>query len=161
MCLLVSAASCMLGMFGTTLVLNDISLTEILRLKFAWVLFSKFQGILIWLRKFNVYLSLSLSLSLSLYILYIYIYIYTLPIRPISLLTLSLLTLLESKFPGNPLRAWEFHPLELRLCLSPTPWNPHNVSREIGRKKLWTSGSPWWRSAATGPPDEASSVRRV
>ena len=32
-------------------------------------------------------------------------------VRPISLLTLRLLTLLESKLPGNPLWAWEFHPL--------------------------------------------------
>ena len=42
------------------------------------------------------------------------------PLRPISLLTLSLLRLLDSNFPGNPLWAWEFHPLELRLCLSQT-----------------------------------------
>ena len=41
-------------------------------------------------------------------------------IRPISLLTLSLLRLLGSNFPGNPLWAWEFHPLKLRLCLSQT-----------------------------------------
>ena len=45
-------------------------------------------------------------------------------LRPISLLTLSLQTLLDSKFPGNPLWAWEFHPLELRLRWSQTPWNP-------------------------------------
>ena len=43
---------------------------------------------------------------------------------PISRLTLSLLTLLDSNFPGNPLWAWEFHPLALRLCLSQTLWNP-------------------------------------
>ena len=41
-------------------------------------------------------------------------------LRPISLLTLSLLTLLDSNFPVNPLWAWEFHPLNLRLCLSQT-----------------------------------------
>ena len=34
-------------------------------------------------------------------------------VRPISLLTLSLLTLLDSNFPGNPLWTWEFHPLNL------------------------------------------------
>ena len=45
------------------------------------------------------------------------------PIRPILLLTLSLLTLLESNFPGNRLWAWEFHPLKLRSCLSQTLWN--------------------------------------
>ena len=31
-------------------------------------------------------------------------------VRPISLLTLSLLTLLDSNLPGNPLWAWESHP---------------------------------------------------
>ena len=31
-------------------------------------------------------------------------------VRPISLLTLSLLILLDSNFPGNPLCTWEFHP---------------------------------------------------
>ena len=41
-------------------------------------------------------------------------------LRPILLLTLRLLTLLESNFVGNPLWAWEFHPLELRLCLGQT-----------------------------------------
>ena len=39
---------------------------------------------------------------------------------PISLLRFSLLRLLDSRFPGTPLRAWEFHPLELRFCLSQT-----------------------------------------
>ena len=38
-----------------------------------------------------------------------------------SYLHCTLLTLLDSNFPGNPLWAWEFHPLELRLCLSQTP----------------------------------------
>ena len=37
-----------------------------------------------------------------------------------TVLTLSLLRLLDSKFPGNPLWAWEYHPLQLRLCLSQT-----------------------------------------
>ena len=32
-------------------------------------------------------------------------------LRPISLLTLSLLRLLDSNFPGNPLWTWAFHPL--------------------------------------------------
>ena len=45
-------------------------------------------------------------------------------LHPISLLTLSLPTLLDSNFTGNSLWAWEFHPLELRLCLSQTLWNP-------------------------------------
>ena len=30
-------------------------------------------------------------------------------VRPIPLLTLSLLTVLDSNFPGTPLWAWEFH----------------------------------------------------
>ena len=37
---------------------------------------------------------------------------------------ITLLTLLDSTFPGNPLWTWESHPLELRLCLSQTLWNP-------------------------------------
>ena len=41
-------------------------------------------------------------------------------LRAIFLLTLRLLTLLESNFPGNPLWAWEFHPLNLRFRLSHT-----------------------------------------
>ena len=41
-------------------------------------------------------------------------------LRLISLITLRLLRLLESNFPGNSLWAWEFHPLKLRLCLSQT-----------------------------------------
>ena len=45
-------------------------------------------------------------------------------VRPISLLTLSLLTLLESNFPGNPLWAWEFHSFKLRLRWSQTLRNP-------------------------------------
>ena len=45
-------------------------------------------------------------------------------LRPISVLRLSLLRLLDSNFPGNLLWTWEFHPLELRLCLSQTLWNP-------------------------------------
>ena len=45
-------------------------------------------------------------------------------VRSIFLLTLRLLRLLESNFLGNSLWAWEFHPLQLRLCLSQTLWNP-------------------------------------
>ena len=41
-------------------------------------------------------------------------------LRPISLLKLSLLTFLDSNFPGNFLWAWEFHPFKLRLCSSQT-----------------------------------------
>ena len=43
------------------------------------------------------------------------------PLRPISQLTLSLLRLLDSNFPGTPLWALEFHPLKLRLRLSQAP----------------------------------------
>ena len=48
------------------------------------------------------------------------------PIRPTSLLRLSLLRCLDSKLLGNPLWAWEFHPLELRLCLSRSLRNPES-----------------------------------
>ena len=46
--------------------------------------------------------------------------IHRLALRPISRLTLPLLTLLDSNFPGNSLWAWESHPLQLRLSLSQT-----------------------------------------
>ena len=46
--------------------------------------------------------------------------------RPISLLALSLLRLLDSNFPGNPLWTWEFHPFKIILCLSRTFWNPQS-----------------------------------
>ena len=39
---------------------------------------------------------------------------------PIPLLTLRLLTLLDTNFPVNPPWAWEFHPVNSRLCLSQT-----------------------------------------
>ena len=45
---------------------------------------------------------------------------YLLRVRPISLLTLSLLTLLDSNFPGNLLCTREFHPFKSRLCWSQT-----------------------------------------
>ena len=50
--------------------------------------------------------------------------LYNICLRPISLLTLSLLRLLESNFPGNSLWAWEFIPLKLRLCWSQNLRNP-------------------------------------
>ena len=45
-------------------------------------------------------------------------------VRPVLLLTLSLLILLDSNFPVDPLWAWEFHPFKLRLCWSRTLGNP-------------------------------------
>ena len=45
-------------------------------------------------------------------------------VRPISLLRLSLLRLLDSNFWENSLWAWEFHPLNLWFCLSQTLWDP-------------------------------------
>ena len=41
-------------------------------------------------------------------------------VRPMSALKVSLLRLLDANFPGNSLRAWRFHPWNLRLCLSQT-----------------------------------------
>ena len=38
----------------------------------------------------------------------------------LPMLRSSPLRLLDSKLPGNSLRAWEFHPLKLRFCLSQT-----------------------------------------
>ena len=42
-------------------------------------------------------------------------------LRPISLLTLRLLRLLDSNFPGNPPRAWEFPPLRIEIVLESNP----------------------------------------
>ena len=55
-------------------------------------------------------------------------------LRPISLLRLSLLRLLDSNFPGNYVWTWEFHPLRLRLrlCSSQTS-EVQNLSSQIGR----------------------------
>ena len=52
-------------------------------------------------------------------------------LRPISLLTLSLLTLLGSNFPGVPLWAWEFHPLELRSMLESNPPKSRMLVRRL------------------------------
>ena len=41
-------------------------------------------------------------------------------VRPISPLRISLLRFIDSRFPGDSLWAWEFHPFNLRLCLSQT-----------------------------------------
>ena len=57
-------------------------------------------------------------------------------VRPISLLSLSILTLLESNFPGkslgNPYGPGNSTPLN-RDCARVQPSNIHDVSREIGR----------------------------
>ena len=45
-------------------------------------------------------------------------------LRPISLLNLSLLRLLDPNFPGDSLWAWGFHPSRLRFCLSQTLEHP-------------------------------------
>ena len=47
-------------------------------------------------------------------------------LRPISLLRLSLLRFVDSRFPGNSLWTWEFHPSTLRFCLSQTLRNPES-----------------------------------
>ena len=47
-------------------------------------------------------------------------------LRPISIPRLSLLRFVDSKLQGNPLWTWEFHPLNLRFCLSQTLRNPES-----------------------------------
>ena len=50
--------------------------------------------------------------------MYIYIYIYV----------LSLLRCVDSRFLGNSLGTWEFHPLIILIfCLSHTLWNPKSL----------------------------------
>ena len=41
-------------------------------------------------------------------------------LRPVSILRISKLILVDSNFPGNYLWAWEFHPLGSISCLSQT-----------------------------------------
>ena len=48
------------------------------------------------------------------------------PLRPISLLRLSLLRFVDSDLPGDSRWTWEFHPFNLRLCLSQTLRNPES-----------------------------------
>ena len=59
-------------------------------------------------------------------------------VRWVLLRPISLLRLLDSNFPGNPLWTWEFHPLILRFCLSQALWI-QNLSTEIGRRHFDTS----------------------
>ena len=47
-------------------------------------------------------------------------------IRPISLLILSLLRLLDSKLLGNSLWTWPFRPFNLRFCLNEILWSPES-----------------------------------
>ena len=54
-------------------------------------------------------------------------------LRPISLLTLSLLRLLDSNFPGSSLWSWEFPPLRINITLESNPREIHNASTATGR----------------------------
>ena len=53
-------------------------------------------------------------------------------LRPISLLTLPLPTLPDSNFRGNPLWAWEFNPLKLRLCFDSNPLKSTMLAGTLG-----------------------------
>ena len=55
--------------------------------------------------------------------------------RPISLLTLPLLALLDSSFPGNPLWAWEFHPL-IEIVIESKPLKSIMSVGRLGRQLL-------------------------
>ena len=55
------------------------------------------------------------------------------PVRPISLLRLSLLRFVDSKLPGNSLWTWELHTFKSRFCLSLNPLKSRIFSMEIGR----------------------------
>lgn len=59
-------------------------------------------------------------------------------LRPISLLILSLLSLLDAIFLGNSKWAWEFHPLTIfDIMFESKPSEIHNPSTEIGRKQAF------------------------
>ena len=56
------------------------------------------------------------------------------PVRSISLLTLSLLTLRDSKVFGNPLWTWEFHPLKVSIQTSnPAPSHGSPFRRKVSK----------------------------
>ena len=110
-----------------------------------------------------IYIYICVCVYIYIYIhIYIYIYIYLegadaappsggrrrptsfiafVCIRPIPLLTLSLLTLLDSNFPGTSLWTWEFHPFKLRSCLSEqhTPSSHSKISRTKICSKGWVA----------------------
>ena len=48
------------------------------------------------------------------------------PVRPISLLRSSLLRFGDSTLSEKSLWTWEFHPFNLRFCLSQTLWSPES-----------------------------------
>ena len=52
--------------------------------------------------------------------------------RPISLLTLSLLTLLDSNFPGDSLGTWEFHPFKIKIVLESNPLISTTLAGRLG-----------------------------
>ena len=59
-------------------------------------------------------------------------------LRPTSLLRSSLLRSVDSKFLGDSLGVWEFHPSDLILCLSQTLWSPESLFGD----------QPWYRSGS-------------
>ena len=85
-------------------------------------------------------------------------------VRPISLLRLSLLRFVDSNFQGKSLLTWEFHPLDLRFCLSQALWSPESwygdwphCLRVASAGEKWTtegavSDNPEWVGAGTSEP---------
>ena len=61
--------------------------------------------------------------------------------RPISLLRLSLLRLLDSNFPGNSLWAWEFPPLRIKITLKSNPLKSIILVRRSAVSSLSSSAS--------------------
>ena len=75
--------------------------------------------------------------------IYIYIYIHTYihirHARPSYLLRLSLPRLLDSKFPGNPMWTWEFHPHDIKILFESKPLTSRILVRRLAVRHVCNS----------------------
>ena len=65
-------------------------------------------------------------------------------LRPISLLTLSLLRFVDSNFLGNSLCAWEFHPRKIKILLESNPVNSRILVRRLAVYQALHSSPAGW-----------------
>ena len=72
-------------------------------------------------------------------------------IRPVSLLRLPVLRFVDSDIPGNYLLDWEFHPLELGLCLSQTILRERERKRQRYTKNIPSRCRLRWLQEAASP----------
>ena len=80
-------------------------------------------------------------------LLFLYFFKFSRCPRPISLLRFSLLRLLDSSLPGNPLCTWELYPLKFRLRLSQTLWDPESQQEDWPHAR--SCRLRWWPQSLT------------